>query len=151
MSQPLADLLDRARLSPADVDARLHRLIAQGAAAVLDHRDAVPTKIRAATGYDVVAITRKHGRLLVSIEQRRDTVLIWTYREHSRNRCVFACPAKLTNAIRTALIDRPLKALADPGFALSDAIIESSTPFSDGWIEATVMPAWQHVERNRQS
>jgi|TARA_R110002049_G_scaffold233840_2_gene407131 hypothetical protein len=151
VSHPLADLLDRVGLLPHYVDAQLEERIEKRAASVLVYSDAVPKKIRTETGFEVVAISRAHGRLLVHIEQRKNNVLRWTYREHSRNHCIFECPGTIPRTFQSALLGKPLAALANPDFAASEAIIESVDPFSDGWIGARIAPKWRQFERNRQS
>ncbi len=149
VSHAFGDLLSRAGFLPAYVDAQLHERIEKRAACILVYDDEVPKKIRAETGFEVVSISRAHGRLLVHIEQIKGNVLRWTYREHSRNRCVFECPAIIPSVYPAALLGKPLRALANPGFAASEAIIESIDSFADGWIEAHVAPTWRQFERNR--
>ncbi|MEH6756947.1 MAG: hypothetical protein V7676_05505 [Parasphingorhabdus sp.] len=151
VSHPLADLLDRVGLLPDYVDAQLEERIEKRAAAILGYGDEVPKKIRTETGFEVVAISRAHGRLLVHIEQRKSEVLRWTYREHSRNHCIFECPGIMPNTYQASLLGKPLAELAKPGFAASEAIIESIVPFADGWIKAHVAPIWRQFERNRRS
>ena len=150
MSHPLADLLDRAGLQPDYVNEQLEERIEKRVASILTYSDEVPIKIRAETGFEVVAISRAHGRLLVHIEQRKNNVLSWTYREHSRNHCIFECPVILPSILQSALVGKPLAELAKFGFAASEAIIESIAPFADGWIKAHVAPAWRPFERNRR-
>ncbi|MBR0553761.1 hypothetical protein [Stakelama marina] len=136
-------MLQRTDLLASDVDAELSARIARRVAAVLGHRDAIPTRIRAASGFAVVALKRHHGRLLVEIEQRDGDLLRWTYRERSRNHCMFACRGDLLAVAIPALVGKSLAALADPGFAVSDTRIQSIEPCSDGWIEACIDPGWQ--------
>ena len=140
---PFADLLGRAGLLPEEVDLALRKRIEQGKAAVLTYNEAVPAQIRITTGFNVVAIGRAHGRLLVSIEQRTATLLHWTYREHSRNNCVFACLGGVADAHLAALPGKNLKTLADPEFAASESVINFIRVFADGWLEAHVSPEWE--------
>lgn len=132
-------------MPPRDVDAAIGRRIAEGLPAQLGYSDPMPVKIRKQTGIEVISIGRAHRSILITIEQKAGDELRYTYREHSRNRCVFACPGSVTDAHELALRGASLNALADPGFNIEDVTLAKIKACDDGWIEALVVPAWQAI------
>ncbi|WP_137787491.1 hypothetical protein [Sphingomonas sp. 3P27F8] len=141
ISAPLEDLLLRSGLTATKVDAALQRRSRMQHEARLYPSHTYQCRIRQLTGVRIVGIERRYGRLLARIEHIHNNRIAWQYFERSRTQCQFNCPGNIPHTISSALIGRPLSALAIPTPTLGEALIASIEPF-DGWLGLDVTPKW---------
>lgn len=142
LSRPLLDLLRTSSSTAEDIDATLNAMAGRVNVAKLYPGHAAIDDLRRATGLNVVEIGRRHGRLLVKIEELTTPRLGWAYREGSLNNCIFTCPGIIPEVRKMTRIGRPLSTVAEPHPALNDVRIIAITDSTDGWSEIQVDPGW---------
>lgn len=142
VSRPALTLLERAALTPDEIDRAIDDLVRDKASAMLRKGHDLLRRIEEATGILVVQVARRSRYLLISIEQQIDAAPSWLYRELSPRRCLFSCPGQIPATAAVGLVGRPLRQLADPKTGVEDLIIKEIADTADGWLVVDVTPVW---------
>lgn len=142
LSSPSASLFNQAGVRADDVYAAIEELVRVKASAFLRFDHPLLRAVRAATGINLVRVSRRSHNLLIEIEQHQDQWPSWQYREHTPRRCTFSCRGQLPATIETALQGELLEKLVIPAAALQGIKIEYVADSSDGWLKIDVAPTW---------
>lgn len=142
VSRPALTLLQRAALTPNEIDRAIDDLVLSKSSAMLRKGHDLLRRIEEATGVLVVQIARRSRYLLISIEQQIDAAPSWLYRELSPRRCLFSCPGKIPATATVGLVGHPLRHLADPKAGVEDLVINDIADTADGWLVVDVTPVW---------
>lgn len=142
VSSPALTVLGGAGLSPDHIYAALEDRIWGKGSAVLQANHLLVQRIREMTEINVVQIARRSRYLLCQIEQRKDEVPSWQYRELTPRNCTFSCRGQLPAAIEVALNGELLEKLVKPAAALEGTIIKHVGSTGEGWLDVDVTPTW---------
>lgn len=134
------DLLRIAQLQPQQVNEALERLRRLGREMRLRPSHPYLVRLRRATGLNFVSASRKNRHLLFVTEERR-TAPCWTYRETSRNDCVFDVYGRISETLMIAMAGERLSRLVEPHPDMSSPIM-SSLHEDRGWTVAKLDSEW---------
>ncbi len=143
LSDPLEDLLERAGLSPVNINMALDELANTWQPTVLKPGHVLLGRIRERTDVNVVGISRRYRRLLVEIKQFKAEKFRWHYHERNRSNCFFACEGDVPHTVSDNLPGGPLRALIVPTPALGAVTIDRLSRDRVGWLNLTVTPQWR--------
>ena len=142
LSSPAKALFGEAEVSPQQIDAALDELVQARASTVLRIHHPLVQRVHAATGINLIQVSRRSRNLLIQIEQACETGPAWQYREHTPRRCTFACRGQLPDTIENALQGELLEKLVVPAAAMEGVVITKVGNTSDGWLTVDVAPTW---------
>ena len=142
ISSPARELLGRADLAPADINAALEDLVWGKGSAILRSNHPLVERIQRATGINVVQVARRSRYLLMQIEQQKGGAPSWQYRELTPRNCTFSCRGQLPATIEVALNGELLEKLVKPAVAMGVTVINHVSDTADGWLAVDVTPPW---------
>lgn len=145
VSVPALELLEKADLPPAEIDAALEALVGSSNGVVLRLNHPLLQRIAHASGVNVTQISRRSRYLLIAIEQFDQQGAYWQYREQTPRDCLFSCRGRLPNNLAISLSGELLKTLACPALApaIADTRIVDVNPVDDNWLNVRVTPEWR--------
>lgn len=142
ISGPAQALLDRAGVSPEEIDTALGEMVSGKGIAILRAHHPLIRHIQQTTSINIVQIARRSRTLLIEIEQQRDNKPFWNYREHRPRWCTFSCPGILPDTIEIALHDQLLDKVVESAIAMTGTKITDVSKTDDGWLRFNVVPPW---------
>ena len=144
ISKPLLQIISAAKITPAAVHRSITTRSNKHTYPVLTLGHPYVRRVRAATNLDVIGISWRYGRLLVSVEQMKDRRIYWFYKELKGSHCSFRFPAEIPHTVLGSLAGKSLKVVIDEISPLADVIIagpdeDYATP---GWLCLKLAPEW---------
>lgn len=143
VSEPALELLAKADLPPAEIDAALEALVESSNRAILRVNHPLLQRIARASGVNITQIRRRSRYLLIAIEQFNEQGACWQYREQTPRNCLFSCRGTIADSVAIGLGGELLEKLACPTPALARSRIFDVSPADDVWLNVRVTPEWR--------